>query len=507
MRATLLAALALLTLLTSSAVLPDVVVPEAQARRKKTRFLKVRKFKPRHGRTFVDPEGELRIRFNRRIDPASIGQDTVSLRRLDGEAQEWTYFLAKRGRQLVVRPNDPLAPSTDYVLRVKPGVVDRKGRTLKREKFSIFFTDPGARRTPLIDPSQLVDADNVMQSGRADHAAVVLDGGDVLLAGGWSTYTDVTPTADLFTGSRFSSAGTMGSPRARHGGAPIAGGALIVGGYDGFGALDSTELYSSASRSFRPGPTLGEARDFVAVTTLLDGRVLITGGLDYDGDGRALYAVTNEIFDPQTGIVRETLGSTDQRRAGHTATTLLDGRVLLVGGLPGSGQGLAPPSAEIFDPDTETYRPARGQPQRARQSHSAVRLPSGVVLLIDGGTSVLEIFDPRTEQFLFAGGSSATRRAQAAAALAGDGRVLLTGGFDRTPGGDFIALTMIDVYEPDRGDTGRVVRAGVLFPQARAGHSASSLPDGRILFAGGFGPLEPPSIPTGTIYLPREEDE
>lgn len=507
MRRPLIAAVAALAVLAGAAVEAVYDAPPIEARSKKKRFLKVRKFRPRHGRTFVDPDGEVRIRFNRAIDPETVTAETVSLRSLAGESEDWTYFVDKRSRVLIIRPNERLDPSTDYVISIKPGVQDKKGRTLKREKFAIFFTDPGFQRIPVIDPSQLVDTTNVMSVGRANHSAVVLGNGDVLLSGGWSSYTEITPTSDVFNGDRFQGGGTMIEARTRHAAAPIAGGALIAGGFDGEDALATTEIYSAGSRSFRPGPQLAEGRDFVAMAPLQDGRVLITGGLSYDSAGRAIYASSQELYDPLTNTLRETSGTTSQRRAGHTATTLQDGRVLIVGGLPGSGQGRAPPAAELFDPETETFRFSKGQPQRTRQSHSAVLLESGVVLLIDGGTSILEIFDPKTEQFFFAGGASATRRSQAAAAVAGDGRVLLTGGFDQSPTGDFIALTLIDVYEPDRGDTGRVVRSGVLFPESRAGHSASTLPDGRILFAGGFGPLEPPSLPTGTLYVPRDEDE
>ena len=54
-----------------------------------------------------------------------------------------------------------------------------------------------------------------------------------------------------------------------------------------------------------------------------------------------------EVWDPATNAFSPA-GSLEQRRAGHTATLLLDGRVLVVGGL-GGDDALA--SVEVWKPD------------------------------------------------------------------------------------------------------------------------------------------------------------
>ena len=70
-------------------------------------------------------------------------------------------------------------------------------------------------------------------------------------------------------------------------------------------------------------------------------------------------------------------------RAKATATTMLDGHVLVVGGSDGTND-LA--SAEIFDPATSrSSRPARCR--RARSGHIAVLLPNNNQVLIAGGMS------------------------------------------------------------------------------------------------------------------------
>src|SRR6202140_4950839 len=73
-------------------------------------------------------------------------------------------------------------------------------------------------------------------------------------------------------------------------------------------------------------------------TLLIDGRVLITGGTGGQGISSA------ELYDPSTRSFVPT-GSMTVGRWGHTATLLRDGKVLIAGG---SGS----PSAELYDPET-----------------------------------------------------------------------------------------------------------------------------------------------------------
>src|SRR6476469_153201 len=79
-----------------------------------------------------------------------------------------------------------------------------------------------------------------------------------------------------------------------------------------------------------------------AATALSDGRVLITGGRDTDGN----LVAASEIFDPETQTSSAS-ASLHTARVDHSATVLVDGRVLVAGGTGASG---ALSSAEIFDP-------------------------------------------------------------------------------------------------------------------------------------------------------------
>ena len=92
-------------------------------------------------------------------------------------------------------------------------------------------------------------------------------------------------------------------------------------------------------------------------TLLLDGRVLVTGGTTRDG---ALAAV--ELYDPASGSWTATGGMIDGRWE-HTATRVLDGRVLVTGGTNLDG---ALATAELYDAATGIWT-ATGRMTLARQ--------------------------------------------------------------------------------------------------------------------------------------------
>ncbi|HSL32877.1 MAG TPA: kelch repeat-containing protein, partial [Candidatus Limnocylindrales bacterium] len=169
-------------------------------------------------------------------------------------------------------------------------------------------------------------------------------------------------------------------------------------------------------------------------------------------------------------------------RGGHTATPLRDGRVLIVGN-DGTGPDFADPaSAELWDPATGTFTPT-GSMAVARRGHTATLLPDGRVLVIGGidptspdgrPIALAEAWDPATGAFT-AAGTLAAGRTEHSATLLPDGRILVAGGGE--------CSRTAEIWDPA---TAAFTPTGSM-AASRAAHTATLLPDGRVLALGGWG--------------------
>ncbi|MCA8950561.1 MAG: hypothetical protein KDE27_13740 [Planctomycetes bacterium] len=241
-------------------------------------------------------------------------------------------------------------------------------------------------------------------------------------------------------------------------------------------------------------------------TGLLDGRVLFTGGID-PATGQPTAAAA--IYDPATQTTTTLAMAT--ARAGHGASLLGNGKVLITGG--SNTFDLMNPlslftgllnSTELFDPATGTFGPGPNMLE-PRAMHTSTTLSTGEVL-VAGGLSLLPIvnipnvsstayrYNPSSNSFglpaLFSGG----RLLHSAAAL-DNGKVLLVGGveldlttFLQTGNIADIALgtrTDCQLYTPGFLGSGSFATVSGL-QQGRAGAAVAPLPGGRALIAGGF---------------------
>src|SRR6185295_12443936 len=113
------------------------------------------------------------------------------------------------------------------------------------------------------------------------------------------------------------------------------------------------ELYDPATGSFALTGQLNLGRTYHTATRLLDGRVLVTGGLNA-GSNTSNHD-TVEIYDPATGTW-SFAASMSTRRGRHTATLLPNGDVLVVGGAQVGSMASVTASAEIYLPSTNSWR-------------------------------------------------------------------------------------------------------------------------------------------------------
>ncbi|MGD0862063.1 MAG: kelch repeat-containing protein [Candidatus Limnocylindrales bacterium] len=173
-------------------------------------------------------------------------------------------------------------------------------------------------------------------------------------------------------------------------------------------------------------------------------------------------------------------GSMNVGRSGATATLLADGRVLIAGGWGSDSTPLA--SAELYDPATGTFSLIGSMSTaRAALNGTATLLSDGRVLFAGGaddtGTiATAELFDPATGTFSPAGSMTTARDGQTATLLP-NGLVLIAGGEGR----DGMALASAELYDPA---TGKFTLTGSM-AVARITQSATLLPNDRVLIAGG----------------------
>jgi galactose oxidase-like protein/Kelch motif protein len=289
------------------------------------------------------------------------------------------------------------------------------------------------RSTELYDPKNgKFQAAGDMLTARVGHAAVLLPSGKVLIAGGWVGH-GTTDEAELYdpAAGKFTAIARMTTKRGRPEATLLRDGNVLVtgGGSDSDGpgsTIVSAEIFDITAMKFRPTGSMHHARIAHTATLLLDGRVLIAGGRGSEVNASA------EIYDSRTGTFRET-GSMMNARYKHTAGLLPDGRVLLAGGSDERDWHGMLSSAEIYDPQRGTFTSTASlHSARFKLPGAAVQLRSGQ-LLIAGGDQRAEVYDGASGKFAVVAGDIGDARHYMTETLLGDGRVLLTGGYANNP--------------------------------------------------------------------------
>ena len=246
---------------------------------------------------------------------------------------------------------------------------------------------------------------------------------------------------------------------------------------------------AEASSGWANAGSLIQARAGHTATILPDGRVLIVGGERSRSNANSLSSA--EIYDPRTNSWSSGPAMNLGRR-GHTATVLPSGQILVVGGdtvqpgMPASATN----SVELFDAATNTWR-IGATTSLGREHHTATILPDGRVLIVGGETTdpatgqprVLasaELYDPQMNSWSQVGDLGRPLVGHTATVLP-DGRVVVSGGETLAADGQRDVTPAVEIFDPSSGSW---TETGSL-TTGRAGHTANLLPDGRILITGG----------------------
>ncbi|HMJ80008.1 MAG TPA: kelch repeat-containing protein [Candidatus Dormibacteraeota bacterium] len=372
-------------------------------------------------------------------------------------------------------------------------------------------------------------AAGTMTIGRYGPHAVLLGDGRVLVVG-----NDTAPfvrsdsiTTEIWDpiSDSWHATASLNQPRGDLATAALTDGrALVTGGLDqdqSCSTFSSTQRSYSSTYVFDPkadggawvrAGLLGTARTAPAAAVLPDGRVLVAGGYYYTGQsaervdaplgiaaayhrvalgepatvnktlnditpptvGHAL--ATAEVFDPSTGTWSAT-GPMHFARFGAAATTLVDGRVLVVGSAAGAERGVASvddrayDSAELYDPATGRFKLVGSLPGLDAAAFSKQGKLPGYSPVVDFNGNLVSLLDGGA---LLVGRSSSWKH---------QGDVTRTFRFDATSGSwREVGGAWVSVENPDTG-------APWVTPTARRGDASlvARLQSGRVLVAGGIG--------------------
>lgn len=317
------------------------------------------------------------------------------------------------------------------------------------------------------------------------------------------------------------------SPQAGHTPALLPDGrVLLIGGgpQDQDGLISPSTLvriYSAADDAWEDWPGLLEPRYAAGVAQIPDGRLLIIGGR---GEGGTLLA-SCEILDPAAG--ESAPAASLPVAIGYTpAAPLLTGEILCTWDRP-----------RIYNPHTDSWRSAPNflQPERADleecptghtsppgaaprpgdlPDHSLAVLLNGEVAAVGvrrtartTDLSAAEIYRIRPAGWT-AGGSPRSVRSQSQVLSLPDGRLLVAGGREEDPDtaedtDTWCQVPRTDLFDPETGAWRRVAD----MHSARGGNAVSVLlPDGRVLVAGGTGQpgigVPPTGLGTVEVFTP-----
>ena len=373
-----------------------------------------------------------------------------------------------------------------------------------------------------------------LSEARSNHAAALLPGNKVAVAGGIAgnrvlatveTFA-VSPGVSIpFNGSKVLAPSIVGAPLPNPQGYPAFAALaqdflLLAGGISALPAEPGTPpTYTGAVVALDadvgtfqtlPGPVLTTPFTLAPTGTILlaDGTILIVGATQPEPFPQPTTTMTGFAwtFDPTTGL-STAAGAPIAPRIGATLSLLANGTVLYAGGYGLGDDGYAVlDTAEVYDPKSRTFRKVGNKMTTPRCGHSATVLTDGSVLLAGGfavppitydlpgleaiyvpSLHTAETFATATQTFTAIATVLDRGFALHSATLLANGDVLIAGGFSAFQSeAPFDEIQIWPITQAAVFNIAAQAFATIAdMPVPRAMHSATLLPDARVLLAGG----------------------
>jgi hypothetical protein len=259
--------------------------------------------------------------------------------------------------------------------------------------------------------------------------------------------------------------GTMVNPRFQHNATLLhSGGVFVAGGFGFSDPVQGAEISNAFANAWSSSAIPGRCK----ATTLLDGRVLLV-----------LSGIANYFWDPATRAM--TQAPNRQIAMGYAASTLTrlnDGTVLMI----------CPDGTELFDPvaNSWTVLALTGGPATI---HTATRLGDGRIVVqgysqqANQAVTIVQVFDPKTRPMNWTSAAANTPLGAVydnSATCLPDGTVLFIGGARYDNKG---AVNTVITLDPN--PTNPTWRQMTPMPQPLMEHTATLLDDGTVLVVGG----------------------
>lgn len=324
-----------------------------------------------------------------------------------------------------------------------------------------------------------------MNTGRLAHSATLLQNGQVLVAGGINSADLAIASAEVFNPAtgQWTVTGSMLTTRYSHAAVLLPDGTVLVAGgivSNTKGATAEAEIYNPSTGRWTRIASMGTARSSAGVALLANGQVLVAGGINTTGQSLA----SAELYNPITGSWSFT-GTMNFGRAVQAAL-LADGDVLMAGG------GTSTRTAEIYSNGSWTLTSGMvfGHP-----TTKSAALANGDALAYGGtlASYVAEFFSPSTGVWTATHNLGISPPGGVTLTLLNTSNVLLVGGSVHS-GTKYVPQKACHLYSPSGNNwlgTGSM-------NQARVSHTATLLPNGQVLAAGGGSTV----LGSAEIYTP-----